>query len=467
MMRPLRTTVYISVLVAAGLLADATPAARTATAQLGLPPVTDRLDELRGPLDVERRARRSVERAAGELDAASEAVGDAAAAVAEPVELAHDVITAVARRFAPATAPDGTAIEDRIVIMLVDAGQSGTLAPPGLVIIDAKPLPTLELKLLTLRYDGAAPLADILTQLRGLNPEATVDFNHHFESTATQNPDAAGDFAVDTASESPPDDGSPDDARTGLRIGIVDSAVQPGHRALSDIRVVARDFATHEGERPLTHGTAVASLVARSGGNGTTVYAASVFFQLPGHAPGATAEGIVAALDWLAAEKVDAINMSLAGPGNALLAAATKRLVAADAVIVAAVGNAGPKSPPLFPAAYDGVIGVTAVDGDKRIFRYANRGEHVDFAAVGVRVRVADSSTGGWRIESGTSMASPHIAVVAAQCRHNSEVAIDALGSWLMSAAEDLGRRGFDPVFGHGLITSAPVIVSSQRGNRP
>jgi hypothetical protein len=104
---------------------------------------------------------------------------------------------------------------------------------------------------------------------------------------------------------------------------------------------------------------------------------------------------------------------------------------------------------------------VTAVDREERIFRYANRGDHVDFAALGVDLKVADNGA-GWRIESGTSMASPHVAVVVARMLHPERMAHDALVSALTASAEDLGREGFDPVFGHGLLTAPPLLVSGQ-----
>jgi subtilisin family serine protease len=205
----------------------------------------------------------------------------------------------------------------------------------------------------------------------------------------------------------------------------------------------------------------VASLVAKSADQQVTIYSASVFFQMPNHMPGSTAESLVAALDWLVAENVDVINMSLAGPGNELLEAAIAKLTQLDStVVVAAVGNNGPSGAPMYPAAYESVIGVTAVDRRNKIFRYANRGEQVAFAARGVDVKVADSLSGGWRIESGTSMASPHIAVVIAQLRRSTAIRPDAVKSWLIANAEDLGRKGFDPVYGHGLITQPPIVVS-------
>jgi hypothetical protein len=58
-------------------------------------------------------------------------------------------------------------------------------------------------------------------------------------------------------------------------------------------------------------------------------------------------------------------------------------------------------------------------------------------------------------------MASPHVAVIVAQTLRATSVDSEALMSWLIASAEDLGRRGFDKKFGHGLITRPPVVVSA------
>ena len=103
------------------------------------------------------------------------------------------------------------------------------------------------------------------------------------------------------------------------------------------------------------------------------------------------------------------------------------------------------------------VVGVTAVDSANRIYRYANRGRHVTFAAPGVRVKVADDG-GGYSTESGTSMAAPYAAAIIAQAvakgaaPSNSEVL-----AALKATAIDLGAKDFDDVFGYGLIANAQL----------
>src|SRR5439155_738382 len=83
--------------------------------------------------------------------------------------------------------------------------------------------------------------------------------------------------------------------------------------------------------------------------------------------PQATTQGIIAGLEWALNKSARVINMSFAGPYDPMLALAMKRASEKGAVLIAAVGNAGPKSPPLYPAADPRVIGVTAVDENDQL----------------------------------------------------------------------------------------------------
>lgn len=371
----------------------------------------------------------------------------------EAVELASDVVAGVARLFVPGLDPAGADIEQDIIIVLVRNDIAANTAPPGTALIARRNLPSLDMSLWTLRRTGGLTLPQAIESVRAAFPGAAVDYNHLYRLAADDNPGQGTDSVVENPTVAT-SSGDP-------KIGVIDSAIMKDHQALAEVKVISRDFAANEGHRPLTHGTAIASLVAKSAANRATIYSASIFFQVPGYAPGASAESLVEALDWLVEERVHAINMSLAGPGNMLLETALANLPEDAPVIVAAVGNNGPSGPPQYPAAYEGIIGVTAVDRDQRIFRYANRGDHVDFAALGVNRKIADSESGSWRLESGTSMASPHVAVVIAQILQKETIRKDAVRSWLIASAEDLGRRGFDRVFGHGLITRPAMVVAT------
>jgi subtilisin family serine protease len=151
-------------------------------------------------------------------------------------------------------------------------------------------------------------------------------------------------------------------------------------------------------------------------------------------------------------QKVAVINISLAGPRNRILDALVRKASSMGYVIVAAAGNGGPGAPPAYPAALPEVVAVTAVDESRRIYRYANQGDYIRVAAIGVDVAAA--APGGATVrQSGTSFATPHIAVWMARCTHRKGFAArPACIKRLESEARDLGTPGRDTVYGFGII---------------
>ena len=382
-------------------------------------------------------------------------VSSATAAAGSAAQAVTGAAGQALRAFLLAADSHGWPVEQDIVVSLVDKSRLAALRGYGLDVVAQRELPALGLVMVTLRNPPGIRLGRTITDLRNALPDAVVDFNHVYRfAQATDAVPAVDSDPAPNVSDEPP-------VAAPFRVGMIDSAVMAEHIALRDSSVVARDFVAHEGRRPLNHGTAVASLIARSAGSGIEILSASVFFQTGNYAPGATTESLVAALEWLAAERVDAVNMSLAGPSNAILETAVEAALQDGLPIVAAVGNNGPSGEPLYPAAYADVIGVTAVDRDRKVFLYANRGDHVDYAALGVHVKVADSE-GTWRVESGTSMASPHVSVLVARTMSAGPMTLEVLLAALTASAEDLGKDGFDSTFGHGLITDKPLLLSRQ-----
>ena len=108
--------------------------------------------------------------------------------------------------------------------------------------------------------------------------------------------------------------------------------------------------------------------------------------------------------------------------------------------------------PPLFPAAYPEVVGVTGVDANRKVLPEACRGEQVDFAAQGSNVVVA-AAGGGFGEIRGTSFATPVVAGLLARTLDVPDPAKsrEALAS-LESGALDLGKEGPDPTYGKGLV---------------
>jgi subtilisin family serine protease len=191
---------------------------------------------------------------------------------------------------------------------------------------------------------------------------------------------------------------------------------------------------------------------------GTRVIAVDAFHRAGGDER-ADVYSLAAAMDLLAEAGVRVVNMSLAGPANTVLDRATAALLARGIVIVAAVGNAGPRSGPAYPAAYPGVIGVTAVDRNGNIYRRAGQGPHVDLAAPGVEVWTAASISGA-RPRTGTSFAAPFVtAAAAALIAADPALGREEVVAALTGSARDLGEPGYDEVYGHGVVQAAPLCL--------
>ena len=119
---------------------------------------------------------------------------------------------------------------------------------------------------------------------------------------------------------------------------------------------------------------------------GARILAIHAFSPESKESPQATTRHILAGLEWAIKKGARVINMSFAGPYDPMLQLAMKNAREKGVVLVAAAGNAGPKSPPLYPAADPNVIAVTATDQDDKLFAQANQGPHVAVAAPGVDI---------------------------------------------------------------------------------
>jgi subtilisin family serine protease len=222
-------------------------------------------------------------------------------------------------------------------------------------------------------------------------------------------------------------------------IGMIDSAVDDQHPDLAG-SIAASFDATGGPVGPHSHGTAIASLIA---GHGRLVGSAPAAHILAARAfDSANAKGnsftVLKSLDWCAGRGARIVNMSFAGPQDPavhrMLDGAWRRGI----TLVAAAGNAGPKSPPLYPAAEPHVIAVTATDAGDRLFAQANRGAYVAVAAPGVDLFVA-APDGGYAILSGTSFSAAEVSGIAAlMIQRRPKLGPDALRAQLTATARVL-----------------------------
>ncbi len=331
----------------------------------------------------------------------------------------------------------------------------------GFAIAQERTLDGLDIRVVVLRAPTDERTRRALARLRKLDPEGQYDFNHLYTESAAQS--APSSAASSTARSS-----SARNAQGKIRewrVGLIDTGVDRSHPALAgaEIRTWSCDGAPH----PDRHGTAVASLLMgaeqeRAAAH-ATLFAADIYCGQP---VGGSVVALAEALGWLARERVAVINVSLVGPPNALLEKIIGASVRRGHVIVAAVGNDGPAAPPLYPASYPDVIGVTAVDGRHRALPEAGRGKQVDFAAVGAGLNAA-APGGRWESVRGTSYAAPLVARMAAQTASEPQTGLPArIQQSLVAEAIDLGRRGSDTTFGYGLLGDGAAAVAASANER-
>lgn len=298
----------------------------------------------------------------------------------------------VVRREILATSPDGAALR--------------TAAGLGFDVLREERFEELGESVVVLRVPPNLDTQEALARLRALDPAGSYDFNHVYtgssgSSTLPPGGGAGGGLVDD-----------PGRGSTGA-VGLVDSGVDRGHPVFEDAAI--ESFGCDGKPHPAPHGTAVAALMVgraerfAGAAPGTRLFAADIYCDSP---TGGSADKIAAALGWMARSRVGVVNISLVGPPNALLERVVVAMVARGHLLVAAVGNDGPAAPPLYPASYPGVVGVTGVDRQGRPLPEAARGPQVMFAAPGSQMVSAAPGTPPYRQVRGTSFAAPIVAAL-------------------------------------------------------
>ncbi len=317
----------------------------------------------------------------------------------------------------------------------------------GFTVSRERTLDSLDLQFVTVRAPTGWDTPRALRRLQELDPKATVDFNHLYLESGELGPRAA----ARPASASAPLPALPGPK---FKVGLIDGGVETQHAALREASIHA--WGCGGTKIASAHGTAVASLLVghadrfRSAAPQATLYAADVYCNDP---IGGSIEAVAAALAWLLSEEVPVVNISLVGPANRTLEQVVKRATAKGMLIVAAVGNDGPASPPLYPAAYADVVAVTAIDARGLVIPEACRGPHVAFAAPGSDMAVAHAASNGFTIARGTSFASPLVAGILAASVHMPDSSAAQLAVVALARrAADAGAPGRDAVYGYGIV---------------
>jgi subtilisin family serine protease len=248
-------------------------------------------------------------------------------------------------------------------------------------------------------------------------------------------------------------------------VAVIDSGIDLGHPELAG--VVAGSFdALGKAEKPHQHGTAIAGAIAAHSRLMGAAPAAKILairaFGASGGSAEATTMAILKSVEYASTQRARIINMSFAGPADPALSRELAAAKAKGAVLIAATGNFGPKSPPQYPAADPNVIAVSATDADDKMFGASNIGPHVAVAAPGVDI-LLPSPGNDYRLISGTSFSAAYVSGVAALILQRAPgLTPDAVRKILEQTAKDLGPVGRDPEFGAGLVDAYQAIMAVQ-----
>ncbi len=250
-------------------------------------------------------------------------------------------------------------------------------------------------------------------------------------------------------------------------VAVIDSGIDVDHPELAG-SVTARFDALDSKEGPHVHGTGIAgAIVAHARLMGSAPSAKILAIRAFGVAQGAaesTSFTILKSLDYAAAHGAQIVNMSFAGPKDALVSRGLAAVAAKGIVMVAASGNAGPKSPPLYPAANAGVIAVSATDADDHLFIASNRGSHIALAAPGVDIFLP-APGGKYQMTSGTSFSAAYVSGLAALVmERNPALKPDEVSAILTKSARDLGTPGRDDLFGAGEADAYAAVMAAEGG---
>ena len=344
----------------------------------------------------------------------------------------------------------------------------------NLTVVSQQNVASLRRTLYTFRINNGQSVPDVIREVQGagLNAAAQPDYTY----SLMQNPDTPsadlGDPAqyivrkFDLAAVHRISQG--DD----IVIALIDSRVDLRQPDFAGRVVDSYDAGCGPNTPPDAHGTgmagAIASHIGLLGVAPNAKILAICAFGWTGTTPEATSANIIRGLDYAIQHGAKIVNMSFAGPQDPALAQELQVAREKGLLVVAAAGNGGPESPPLYPGADPNVLAVTATDVHDRLFSGANQGDYIAVAAPGVNILVP-APNAHVQYTTGTSVASANVSGVAALLLAEQPTrSPEDIRDVLVRTAKHLGTEGINPQFGAGLVdplkalNAAPEIATQK-----
>lgn len=262
-----------------------------------------------------------------------------------------------------------------------------------------------------------------------------------------------------------------DSASGNSKVCIMDTGYTLGHPDLPNTGITGDDgYGSHNtgvwSNDGNGHGTHVAGTIAALGGNNTGVVGVNPSGQLGLHIvkvfndQGSWAYGsdLIKAIEQCQQAGANITSMSLGGSGSSIAERnAFSQSYQSGMLHIAAAGNAG-NSFLSYPASYDAVVSVAAVNSSESKASFSQYNSQVEIAGPGVNVN-STWNNNGYRSISGTSMATPHVSGVAAlvwgqfpQC------SAERIRQVLNTTAKDKGQAGRDTSYGYGIVQAKAAV---------
>ena len=254
-------------------------------------------------------------------------------------------------------------------------------------------------------------------------------------------------------------------------IAILDSGIDPSHpdlaaKLLPGYNFVSNNTSTGDWNG---HGTLVAGAAAAIGNNSVGVAGVAgqnnilpvVIADSTGYALFST---IASGITWAADRGAKVANLSYAATGSSTVTSAAQYAVNKGMIVIVAAGNCGcVDSTPANPY----IISVSGTDSSDNLASWSSRGNFVDISAPGVSIYTTTSG-GGYGAASGTSLASPVVAGVAAlMFSANPSLSPSNVATLLQANADDLGAAGWDPSFGYGRVNAYRAVAAATASAPP
>jgi type VII secretion-associated serine protease mycosin len=255
----------------------------------------------------------------------------------------------------------------------------------------------------------------------------------------------------------------------GVRVAVIDTGVDPHPDLRANLvpgTAIAPNAAGDGRHDAHGHGTGMAGLIAAHGGGnangalGIAPRAKIVPVAADYETNQSNNETVAAGIEWAITQNIDVINLSSGGGPSPRLRAAVSAALAADIVVVAAVGNKPGVQSVQFPAFYPGVLAVGATDRTGNLAKISVTGRGVVLVAPGVDI-MTTRPRGTYGRGTGTSDAAAIVSGAAALVRSRyPDLSAEEVVHRLTATATDKGAPGPDEEYGHGVLNLVAALTA-------